>query len=92
MTGTTTEGILEGKPEEKQKKKETKLKRWDEAMNKSKGQIKRMDRWVERVTGSVYRKEGGRLRGCSRTEHRNLPERDKVMREEMNNTTDENHM
>lgn len=38
MTGTTTEGILEGKPEEEQRKRK-KLKCWAVVMNKSNGWI-----------------------------------------------------
>lgn len=44
--GTTTEGSLEGKPEEKKKEK---LKRWDAMME--------LIRWMDRRSGVFYREE-----------------------------------
>lgn len=70
MTGTTTEGSLEGKPEEEQKKKKE-LKCWDAMMEliKSNGWI--IDQSVLEG-GGAYRREGGRLQGCNRRGLQNL--------------------
>lgn len=68
MTGTTTEGILVGKPEEEQRKRKNsnvEMWRW----------TNQMDGWIiDQIPGGtrVYRREGGRLQGCNRKEHQNL--------------------
>lgn len=68
MTGTTTEGILVGKPEEEQRKrKNSNVEMW--------WRTNQMDGWIiDQSPGGtwVYRREGGRLQGCNRKEHQNL--------------------